>query len=453
MPAITTAELTTATTNGNGVFDVLMRSMKTHLDDEFKRGSIKGPEYATVYLGSLNLAMQTGLSFLLQQQKTGLEIEILEKQLLLAGIGVQKSEIELAMLTASQAKIPAEIAQLEAQTLLIGQQRTNMIAEGLNIPKQGSLLDAQVIVAEKQVDIADAEIAIKQAQVLVAQAEVGIAEAKLVNLPKEGAVLDAQALNLGAEKLLTDSKVLNLAAETLNVPKQGALLDAQVLVAEKQVDIADAEIDIKQQQILVAVAEVAIAEAKLVNIPKEGAQLDAQTLLIGQQKVNLEAEALGIAAKTDLTTEQTESEAFRNFVHPTDPTLSGTLEKERQVLIAQECKLKAEFDLTTATTSKVSGEIALLAQKTVTESAQVLAMGVDDNSVIGKQKLLYGAQTDGFKRDAEQKAAKLLVDTWNVRRTTDESTIAGEVGPGVDNGLGELNIGRAITKLLTGVGA
>lgn len=298
MTALTTPDLTTASPSGNGVFDVLMRAAKSHLDEEFKRGAIRGPEYATVYLGSMNLAMQTALSFLLQKQKTGLEADILAQQLLLAQKAVEKATIELAILTASQAKIPAEIAQLEAQTLLIGQQKTNLTAEGLNIPKQGELLDGQV-------------------------------------------------------------------------------------------------------------------------------------LLIGQQRVNLVSENLGIVSKTALSTQQT-----------ANSVTEGT------VLTAQECKLRAEFDLITSSTAKSAGEIALLAQKTVTERAQVLALGVDDNSVIGKQKLLYTAQTNGFTRDAEQKAAKLLIDTWSVRRTTDEATVADAT-----NMLNDVAVGRAVTKVLTGVGA
>lgn len=122
--------------------------------------------------------------------------------------------------------------------------------------------------------------------------------------------------------------------------------------------------------------------------------------------------------------------------------------QEEQVLIAQKCKLQAEFDLTQAQTERTNEELALLTQKTATERAQTQATGVDDNSVIGKQKLLYAAQTAGFARDAEQKAAKLMADTWSVRRTTDEATVADST-----NLLYDTAVGRAITKMLDGVGA
>lgn len=121
---------------------------------------------------------------------------------------------------------------------------------------------------------------------------------------------------------------------------------------------------------------------------------------------------------------------------------------ELKVLLAQKCKLDAEYDLLIGQTEKTAQETSLLNQKVMTEKAQTQAVGVDPDSVIGKQKGLYHAQTEGFMRDAEQKAAKLLIDSWNVRRTTDDGTVADGV-----NMLNDATIGRAVTKLLAGVGA
>ena len=83
----------------------------------------------------------------------------------------------------------------------------------------------------------------------------------------------------------------------------------------------------------------------------------------------------------------------------------------------------------------------------VTEKAQTTALAVDADSVVGRQKGLYLAQSTGFTRDAEQKAAKLLADSWSVRRTTDDTV---EANPAH---LGDTHIARAIDKLLAGVGA
>lgn len=232
---IAVTDLTTSVLEGTGVFDLLMKANKAHLEAEFGKGRIKGAEYATVYLGSLTQVMQTATQFLLAKEVTGLQAELLAQQILLAQVEVTKAT--------------ATLAQIEAQTALINQQKANAILEG-------------------------------------------------------------------------------------------------------------------------------------------------------------------------------------------------------EVLVAQECKLRAEYDLTLGAVLKTAQETALLSQKTLTEKAQVTSLGVDDDSVVGKQKALYQAQTDGFTRDAEQKAAKVLVDTWNVRRTTDEATVADAT-----NMLNDAAVGRAVTKLLSGVGA
>lgn len=121
---------------------------------------------------------------------------------------------------------------------------------------------------------------------------------------------------------------------------------------------------------------------------------------------------------------------------------------EAEVLRAQKCKLDAEFDVLLQSKLKTAAEVTLLAQKNQTEKAQTIAMGVDADSVIGRQKALYAAQATGFERDAEQKAAKLMIDSWNVRRTTDEGTVADAT-----NMLYDPAVGRAVNKLLSGVNA
>ncbi|AWH15479.1 hypothetical protein [Pseudomonas phage 98PfluR60PP] len=121
---------------------------------------------------------------------------------------------------------------------------------------------------------------------------------------------------------------------------------------------------------------------------------------------------------------------------------------ENDSLLAQQCLLKAQYDLTMVQKLQTTAQTSLVQQKIATEKAQTVDVGIDENSVIGRQKALYKAQTDGFKRDAEQKAAKMLIDTWNIRRTTDEGTIADET-----NKLSDATIGRAVTKVLDGIEA
>jgi hypothetical protein len=249
MTEIPLTELTTGLPSGDGVFDKLMASMKSHLELEFNKGRIKGPEYATVYLGALDQVLANSMAFVVQKRQVALQAQLLAQQIILAEVEVLKANIEREILEAGKAKIAAEVLQITAQTALTTQQTLNSVIEGT-------------------------------------------------------------------------------------------------------------------------------------------------------------------------------------------------------VLTAQKCKLEAEYDLLVNTNLKTTAEIQLLIQKTATEKAQVLELGVDANSVIGKQKALYTAQTEGFTRDAEQKAAKVMVDTWNARRMTDEATVADNT-----NMLNDSAVGRAVNKLLIGVGA
>lgn len=182
----------------------------------------------------------------------------------------------------------------------------------------------------------------------------------------------------------------------------------------------------------------------------ESVMSTALTFLLQREKVNLEAKLLENQIK--LTDAQIRKAEFDIELVQAQTALVEqqkiTEVQQELVLKAQECKLKAEFDLTMKSVEKTGNEVDLLKQKVITEKANTQAIGIDDNSVLGRQKELYKAQTDGFKRDAEQKAAKILIDTWTSRRVTDEGTVADGV-----NKLNDANVGRVVEKMLTGVNA
>ncbi len=94
---------------------------------------------------------------------------------------------------------------------------------------------------------------------------------------------------------------------------------------------------------------------------------------------------------------------------------------------------------------------ALINQKTVTEVAQTQDTPMSNTStgysgVVGKQNALYAAQTTGFTRDAEQKAAKLALDILATQLSTDDSmTVA-------NTNMHPAAIGALVQKLATGIG-
>lgn len=131
--------------------------------------------------------------------------------------------------------------------------------------------------------------------------------------------------------------------------------------------------------------------------------------------------------------------------------IAKQVEKTTQEILnlkAEECVLKANYDIALSTNLQTIAQTTLVNQKVATEKAQTSGIAIEPTSVIGKQIALYDAQARGFDRDAEQKAAKLMIDSWNVRRTTDVGTVADST-----NQLNDANVGRAVIALLGGVKA
>lgn len=137
MSEVTLNQLTEGTLEGKGVFDVLMQTVKVHLEEQFNKGAIRGTEYATVYLGQLESSMQTALAFLAQNQRIGLEATLLEKQIAL---------------------VEAQTAQANAQIKLIEQQAKNAVVEGRVLEAQECKLKAEYNFTMKNVEKAGSEI-------------------------------------------------------------------------------------------------------------------------------------------------------------------------------------------------------------------------------------------------------------------------------------------------------
>lgn len=86
--------------------------------------------------------------------------------------------------------------------------------------------------------------------------------------------------------------------------------------------------------------------------------------------------------------------------------------------------LDKQIELTQAQIASQEANNTLIAQKVKTEKAQIQDI-VDGEVVVGvtgAQTALYKQQKEGFIRDAEQKALKIISDTWITRKTVDDGT-------------------------------
>lgn len=215
-------------------------------------------------------------------------------------------------------------------------------------------------------------------------------------------------------------------------------------LVQAQIDLTVAQGDLIKLEIEREVLTRDLIQAQVDRIRREIVTMDLTDKLITAQVTQQTAlTANTVQELTNLKTQETLTAA--QVLQQKAATLNTS--QELLNLQAQECLLKAQYDLAMLTKLQTTAQTTLIQQKNATERAQIVETGVDENSVVGRQKLLYKAQTDGFKRDAEQKAAKTLVDTWNVRRTTDDGTVADAT-----NMLNDVTIGRAVQAMLTGAG-
>lgn len=105
-----------------------------------------------------------------------------------------------------------------------------------------------------------------------------------------------------------------------------------------------------------------------------------------------------------------------------------------------------QLDLMAEQLEQAKAQTAYYEQRTITEKAQTQAGVAATGSVIGTQITLMNKQADGYDRNAEQQAAQIWANTWNVRRQTDEDTIADST-----NHLSDADLGKVMAKLAQGI--
>lgn len=131
--------------------------------------------------------------------------------------------------------------------------------------------------------------------------------------------------------------------------------------------------------------------------------------------------------------------------------------KEAQYNLAVKQLEIATYELTVKAPAEVSNlvkqglntdkQTELYERKRLTEVAQLDGTGILTGSVLDSQKVLLAAQTLGLEKDAKQKVAKLMLDTWATR-----STINDAADPNPTNKLGDDKIGLVVTNLCNSVG-
>ena len=227
--------------------------------------------------------------------------------------------------------------------------------------------------------------------------------------------------------------------------KQADLLASQISKMVKDEDLVDQQILQSIQQTELLEAQVSLAYAQIqdsVNIKDVSTNV---TGLVSRQKLQTEAETSLVGTQKNVALAQ-----ILDNVTSTPGVVTGSIGAQTAAVNAQKANVVSENANIGKVGLKVDAEKALLIQKTVSELAQTEddATGTSsaNEGLIGRQKLLFAAQTAGFARDAEQKFAKIASDIWAVAKTVEG------VGYSYPDNWTDVDIADILDKAAAGVG-
>lgn len=231
---LTVRSLTGGEKEGSGVFDELMRTIKSHVHQELAEGRITEKAYSEVYLGALQFALNSATNYALAYEKANKELEVLDEQIKQNQkqnelLELQKEQLSIANATAKynlDVMLPAQLLQLKKQTELVVEQVNQATA-------QTAQITAQIALTKKQQDLADEQIR----------------DAKDKHTNPTGGLNKAQYDKLMAEKAIADQKLITEKAQTnssINGTAVGGLIGQEITLKKNQGDsfLRNAEIQV-----------------------------------------------------------------------------------------------------------------------------------------------------------------------------------------------------------------
>ena len=158
-------DVTTGAINGTGVFDKLMSTVKAHIAEEYDKGRIKGQDYSTVYLGSIQSVLQQSIEYVLREKMTEAQIAGVEKE-------TELKEYDLTSIKPKELEIKQK--ELELRTTESNRMRDMTEAElekqwGYSVTRN---LDGELVLgATIGTGVIDKEILLKEEQKALAYTE------------------------------------------------------------------------------------------------------------------------------------------------------------------------------------------------------------------------------------------------------------------------------------------
>lgn len=168
---ITVESLTGGATKESGLFEELMRSVKSHLSEEYSAGRITGEAFTQVYLGAMQSALMEASRYTLTYQITNQQVRLLDAQ-------IQAADKDAELKQAQIDQVNAQTAQIVRQTALIDKQEDILDSQILTAAKQLLLIDTQITNGNKDLETKTSAIALqsKQGNLVDAQVQQAIAQ-------------------------------------------------------------------------------------------------------------------------------------------------------------------------------------------------------------------------------------------------------------------------------------
>lgn len=504
------AELTEKSLTGAGVFDILVQTTRLHLDREWNAGRITGTEYANVYIELMTAAMSQSIEYAARRAILGYQIqgmindnaykmaqvEIAQQQLAKIPFEIEQLQAETArvkadteqrlpveianmtkqglgidaqtsqtvkqteMVTAQIAKIPEEITLMQkqvlqtvAQTEAVTYDTLNKVpVEVANITKQGELITQQIAESTYRVTnmlpVELSQLTAKTTQISAETALIGVnteaATANLAKVPIEVELLRKQSLKADAEVALGEKQVERITAELTKIPYEVTILGKQAAQIQAQTDqsIASTTRIVTETEQLLPV--------EIANATKQGLILDGQVTLTGHQSELARLQATMVPVDIEYKQAQIANMARQSLILERELDLKvGELALQTKQISLAELQIEVqreELEVKKAQVTAQEAQSELYRQKVVTEKAQVDASVVLPGSIIDMNNKVLEGQVMAYKFDAQNRAAKLLLDTFVTTYNQGDRSVNAQ------NRLTDTDIGKVMGTMYTTIG-
>jgi hypothetical protein len=412
---ITVANLTTASADGSGVFDVLMRAVNGQLAEQHRLNRITGADYAKVYLGSITSVLQFGTQFLLSKDQSMLQNLQLQEQVKLAALQRVRAAADVQIARGQIVQISYENAKIKLDANTSANEYAISKVGLVTAYDQGLINEANISLTKEQIEVQRAQtwdthvngtpilgLAGKQKELIDAQIQTQLEELDTARASTKDTLLgggpvlglvaidkafkEAQQLEMENRGLLTLQQVEATRAQVADTLSDGVTPVAGILAEEKILKQAQANLTNEQYE---------AARAQTRDTLSDGGAI---TGLVGVEKQIKLAQKLLTEEQVDTQRAQT-----KNTLTTGGPII-GIAEQERLLKTAQAKYINEQYE----------------SQRGQTRNT--LSTGETLAGIMGVQKALYEEQITSYKRDAESKAVKMMLDTWTARKTIDDGT-------------------------------